>query len=57
MSLINTQVKPFKAQAYQAGKFFEVTEQTLLGLPTFVSSRRSAHALLNGSGARFVHKF
>jgi hypothetical protein len=33
------------------------TEQTLLGLPTFVSSRRSAHALLNGSGARFVHKF
>ena len=31
MSLINTQVKPFKAQAYQAGKFFEVTEQTLMG--------------------------
>jgi NADH-dependent peroxiredoxin subunit C len=31
MSLINTQIKPFKAQAYQAGKFFEVTEQTLLG--------------------------
>ena len=31
MSLINTQVKPFKAQAYQAGKFFEVTEQSLLG--------------------------
>jgi len=31
MSLINTQVKPFKAQAYQQGKFFEVTEQTLMG--------------------------
>ncbi|MBV5323014.1 MAG: peroxiredoxin [Ilumatobacteraceae bacterium] len=31
MSLINTQVKPFKAQAYQAGKFFEVTEQSLMG--------------------------
>ncbi|MCI4440629.1 peroxiredoxin (alkyl hydroperoxide reductase subunit C) [Tibeticola sediminis] len=31
MSLINTTVKPFKAQAYQTGKFFEVTEQTLKG--------------------------
>ncbi|MDR3367772.1 alkyl hydroperoxide reductase subunit C [Rhodoferax sp.] len=31
MSLINTQVKPFKAQAYQTGKFFEVTEQSLMG--------------------------
>ncbi len=31
MPLINTQVKPFKAQAYQRGKFFEVTEQTLKG--------------------------
>jgi peroxiredoxin (alkyl hydroperoxide reductase subunit C) len=31
MSLINTHVKPFKAQAYQTGKFFEVTEQTLKG--------------------------
>lgn len=31
MSLINTQVKPFKAQAYQAGKFLEVTEESLKG--------------------------
>jgi peroxiredoxin (alkyl hydroperoxide reductase subunit C) len=31
MSLINTQVKPFKATAYQTGKFFEVTEETLKG--------------------------
>jgi peroxiredoxin (alkyl hydroperoxide reductase subunit C) len=31
MSLINTQVKPFKAQAFQTGKFFEVTEATLKG--------------------------
>lgn len=31
MSLINTQVKPFKAQAYQDGKFIEVTDQSLKG--------------------------
>ncbi|APW47321.1 alkyl hydroperoxide reductase subunit C [Rhodoferax antarcticus] len=31
MSLINTQVQPFKATAYQAGKFFDVTEQSLMG--------------------------
>ena len=31
MSLINTQVKPFKANAYQNGKFIEVTEQSLMG--------------------------
>ncbi len=31
MSLINTQVKPFTAQAYQAGQFIEVTEQTFMG--------------------------
>ncbi|MGS0742794.1 alkyl hydroperoxide reductase subunit C [Glaciimonas sp. GG7] len=31
MSLINSKVKPFKAQAYQNGKFIEVTEQSLLG--------------------------
>jgi peroxiredoxin (alkyl hydroperoxide reductase subunit C) len=31
MSLINTTVKPFKAQAYQNGKFFEVTEAALKG--------------------------
>jgi peroxiredoxin (alkyl hydroperoxide reductase subunit C) len=31
MSLINTQVKPFKATAFQNGKFFEVTEDTLKG--------------------------
>jgi peroxiredoxin (alkyl hydroperoxide reductase subunit C) len=31
MSLINTQVKPFKAQAFQTGKFFEITEATLKG--------------------------
>ena len=31
MSLINTQVQPFKATAYQAGKFFDVTEETFKG--------------------------
>ena len=31
MSLINTTVKPFKAQAFKAGKFIEVTEQSLMG--------------------------
>ncbi len=31
MSLINTQVPPFKAQAFHNGKFVEVTEQTLQG--------------------------
>ena len=30
-SLINTQVKPFKAQAFHNGKFIEVTEETLKG--------------------------
>jgi peroxiredoxin (alkyl hydroperoxide reductase subunit C) len=30
-SLINTEVKPFKTQAYHAGKFVEVTEATLKG--------------------------
>ena len=31
MSLINTQVLPFKAQAYVGGKFVEVTEKDLKG--------------------------
>jgi peroxiredoxin (alkyl hydroperoxide reductase subunit C) len=31
MSLINTEIKPFKAQAYQNGKFFEVTEAAVKG--------------------------
>lgn len=31
MSLINTQVKPFKATAYHNGKFVELTEQSLQG--------------------------
>ena len=31
MSLINTQVQPFKAHAFHNGKFIEVTEQTLKG--------------------------
>jgi len=31
MSLINTEVKPFKAQAYHNGKFVEVTEAALKG--------------------------
>ena len=30
-SLINTQVKPFKEQAFHNGKFVEVTEETLKG--------------------------
>ena len=31
MSLINTEVKPFKAQAFHNGKFIEVTEKSLKG--------------------------
>jgi alkyl hydroperoxide reductase subunit AhpC len=31
MSLINTQVQPFKAQAFHNGKFVEVTDETLKG--------------------------
>ena len=31
MSLINTQVKPFSAMAYQGGKFIPVTQDTLKG--------------------------
>jgi NADH-dependent peroxiredoxin subunit C len=31
VSLINTAVQPFKVQAFQTGKFIEVTEQDLLG--------------------------
>ena len=31
MSLINTEVKPFKATAFQNGKFFDVTEANLKG--------------------------
>lgn len=31
MSLINTQVQPFKAQAFHNGKFIEVTEASLTG--------------------------
>lgn len=31
MSLIGTEVKPFKASAYQTGKFIEVTEENLKG--------------------------
>ena len=31
MSLINTKIKPFKAQAYKEGKFIEVTDADLAG--------------------------
>jgi len=31
MSIINTQVQPFKAQAFHNGKFIEVTDQSLQG--------------------------
>ena len=31
MSIINTQIKPFKATAYHNGKFVEVTEASLKG--------------------------
>ncbi len=31
MSLINTQIKPFKATAYQNGKFIDVSDETLKG--------------------------
>ncbi len=31
MSLINTEIKPFKAQAFKQGKFFEVSDDNLRG--------------------------
>ena len=31
MSLINTQIQPFKNQAFHNGKFVEITEATLKG--------------------------
>ncbi|QJD58761.1 alkyl hydroperoxide reductase subunit C [Pseudomonas sp. gcc21] len=31
MSVINTQIKPFKAQAFKQGEFIEVTEESLKG--------------------------
>lgn len=31
MSLINTEIKPFKATAYHKGKFVEVTEASVRG--------------------------
>ena len=31
MSLINTKVQPFKANAFQNGKFIEVTDKDLIG--------------------------
>ena len=31
MSLINTEIKPFKAEAFQSGKFFTVTDADLKG--------------------------
>ena len=31
MSLINTQIKPFSATAYQNGKFIDITQDTLKG--------------------------
>ncbi|MBJ9984203.1 alkyl hydroperoxide reductase subunit C [Acinetobacter sp. S40] len=31
MSLINTEIKPFKATAYQNGQFFDITEANLKG--------------------------
>ena len=31
MSLINTEVQPFKTTAFQAGEFIEVTENSLKG--------------------------
>ena len=31
MSVINTQIKPFKAQAFKQGEFIEVTEENLKG--------------------------
>jgi hypothetical protein len=39
------------------GSQFPLIEQTRLGLFTLVPDRRSAHALLNASEARFVHTF
>jgi peroxiredoxin len=31
MSLINTKIKPFKAQAYHSGKFVEVSDESIAG--------------------------
>ncbi|MEG2046782.1 MAG: peroxiredoxin, partial [Comamonas sp.] len=31
MSVLNSKIKPFTAQAYKGGKFIEVTEKDVLG--------------------------
>ena len=31
MSVINTEIKPFKASAFKAGKFIDITEKDVLG--------------------------
>jgi peroxiredoxin (alkyl hydroperoxide reductase subunit C) len=65
MSLIGTEVKPFKAQAYQDGKFFEVTEANFKGqwsvvcfypadftfvCPTELEDLQNQYATLKGLG-------
>ena len=37
MSIINTQVQPFKVQAFKNGKFIEVTEADLKGCLLYTS--------------------
>mgnify|MGYP007088005638 CR=1 FL=1 len=37
MSLINTQVLPFKTQAYLNGKFIDVSDETLKGCLLYTS--------------------
>ena len=37
MSLINTQVQPFKAQAFLNGKFVEVSDESMKGKSSSIS--------------------
>ena len=46
MSLINTQIKPFKAMAYKTNEFFEVTDQTLKGKWSVLVSVSYTHLTL-----------
>ena len=41
MSIINSEIKPFKAQAYHNGKFVEVTDAS--GRPFYIIANRAGN--------------
>ena len=69
MSLIGSQIKPFKAQAFKGGKFIEVTDQSLRGkwsvvffypadftfvCPTELADLAEKHAEIEAMGVKIV---